>query len=286
MNPAARSTLVVCWILRVAVAMQCLGHAWWLGRVKDSPLMSWLWGHPDVGGFGLTESSAQTIQSLLAAFLVVAALFSIFRPARFLLVGVALFQVLLTTAMWRTGYDYYVDLSRLPVGDWSPLLESVAGLFPFAAQSARIALPLVLLFVERGQTISAQWTARIAIAAAFAAHGLEALQHFFKFTDMLIIATDRLIGVRMPELVANRLLTVIGTIDLLVAMLVISTRLRKVAWYMAMWGLITAAARIVVLDWERGGYEFATRAPHVALPLVLALWWSLAQRKGRVVESE
>lgn len=274
------------WLLRVALAMQCVGHAWWLGQVEATPLMSWLWGAADVGGWELAESTAQWIQYGVAIFLAVAAVIVLVRPLAVVLGGVVAFQLLLTVAMWqiRDGFQLHVAGWELT----SPLVASLAALFPFVTQAGRIGLPLVLLLAERHGTEArpwspaAEWTARVAIALTFAGHGVEALQHYPPFADMLIIASQY----TMSESLAMQLLTAIGAIDVTLAVLVLATRWRGVAWYMAMWGLVTAAARIVVLGWTAGWYPAAIRASHFALPLALAVWWRLARQRQFELQSE
>ncbi len=122
------------------------------------------------------------------------------------------------------------------------------------------------------------------MALTFAAHGLEALGCRGSFLDMLILAAQNLLGIRLPETMAQWMLTAIGVVDLAAAALVLLVRWRGVAWYMAAWGFATAAARIVVLSGNTGWYEFAIRSSHWALPLVLVLAWRLSPPARPVVE--
>ncbi len=279
-----RSLAPLRWILRIGLAVQCAGHAYWLALGGMSPLMSLFWGQRDTGGLALSETTALGIEAGFAWFFAAAALIVLVRPWRGVLLAIAGCQLLLVTAMWRTGQGFALDLSAIPVGSWSPGVAWVASLLPFAAHLARVALPLVLLLVERslpgGLSRMAEWTARVAIACTFAAHGLEAVQHNFEFINMLIVSSRH----SMSEGMATRLLTAIGAIDLLVALLVVSRRIHSVAWYMAFWGLVTALARISLLGWSGGWFHAASRAAHFVLPLMLAFWWNLDRSARRTVE--
>jgi hypothetical protein len=281
------------WLLRVAVALQCFGHAWLVGVVGESPLLGWLWEPRDVGGLALGEATAIRISSAVGLFLFVAALSTLLRPSRLLLTGVAAFQLVLAMAAWQIFAGFPLDVSWLGRGPLRGVADALVPFFPFAAGAARIAAPLVLMMVHWSRlrrllgvaiSPSAEWTIRGALALTFAAHGLEALDRRGSFLDMLIMAPQNLLGWRLPEAAAHWALVGIGTIDLVVAALVLLSRWRAIAWYMAAWGLITAAARIVVLNANTGWYEFAIRSAHWALPLVLVLAWRLAPTLRPVVD--
>ena len=255
--------------------------------------MSWLWEPRDVGGLALGEVVAIRISRATGVFLAVAAFSTVVRPTWSLLVGVVLFQLAMATAAWQVHAGFPLDVAWLGAGPLRGVADTVVLLFPFAAGAARIAAPLTLILVHwsrqrqlLGVALSpaAEWIMRIAIALTFAAHGLEALDLRGSFLDMLIVGAHNLVGVRLPEVAARWLLVVIGVADLTVAALVIVTRLRGVALYMAVWGFTTAAARLVVLSIDIGWYEFAIRSAHWSLPLVLLLAWRLAQPASPVVD--
>jgi hypothetical protein len=281
------------WILRVAVALQCAGYAWLVGVVGESPLLGWLWEPHDVGGLALGEQAAIRVTQAVALFLAVAAVSTLVRPSRLLLAGVVAFQVVYATATWQIHDGFPLDVAWLGTGAVRAAADRLVPLFPFAASGARIAAPLVLIMVHwsrlrrlLGVAISpaSEWTMRLALSLTFAAHGLESLDRRGSFLDLLILAAQNLLDVRLPEAVAQWLLVGIGVVDLAVAVLVLMTRWRTVAGYMAVWGFVTAAARIVVLNADTGWYEFAIRSAHWALPLVLVLAWRLARPPTSVVE--
>lgn len=282
------------WLLRIGVALQCVGHAWLVGVVAESPLLGWLWEPTDVGGLGLGEGPALAIARVVGGLLAVAAIGTLLGPSRWLLCGVVLFQFVLALAAWQTHAGFPLDVAWLGAGKARAVGEALAPLLPFAASAARIALPIVLLLVHWSHyrkllgvavTPAAERVARVGLALTFAAHGLEALSRRGSFLDMLITAADKLFGQRLPETVAQMVLMGIGVADLVVAGLVLTTRLRGVAWYMAAWGFITAAARFVVLSPQVAWYEFALRSAHWVLPLFLVLAWRVVPAASAMLES-
>ena len=165
----------------------------------------------------------------------------------------------------------------------APAWESVvATLFPLFSQSARIAAPTAMfLFLKTATTAPADSPPRPAAVeclrwaavATFAAHGLEAWQHYHVFVDMNIIASRKTLGLSMSQSQSEALLTAIGLADIAVAAVAAATKSRAAAGYMAGWGLLTAASRIVVQGWFLGLWGFATRVPHAIVPLVLWFVW-------------
>ncbi|WP_425395844.1 hypothetical protein [Aeoliella sp.] len=282
------------WLLRIGVALQCAGHAWLVGKVLETPLLAWLWEPVDVGGLGLGEAAAVPIARVTGALLAVAAISTLVRPSRVLLVFVFVFQVVFAFAAWQTYEGFPLDVSWLGNGPLRGWGEAAAGLFPFAAGAARIAAPLVLLLVHWSKlrkllgiaiTPTVEWLLRISIALTFAAHGLEALQQRGSFLDMLIVSSERVLDPRLQESTAQAMLLVIGFVDLAVAGLILVRRWRLVAGYMAFWGFATAAVRLVALSPDRGWYEFAIRSSHWVLPLILVLAWRLAPAPDSLVKS-
>jgi hypothetical protein len=283
------------WILRIGIALQCAGYAWMVGWYGESPLMGWLWEPGDVGGLGLGESVATTIVRLVGALLAIAAVSTIVRPSRLVLAGVFVFQVVIAAAEWQTHDGFPLDVTALGDGVLRSAGDTFAPLFPFFASAARIVAPLVLLVVHWSKyrallgiaiTPLSEWLMRVGLSLTFAAHGVESMQQRGSFLDVLIMASRNLLGARLPESIAQNILLTIGIIDLVLAVLVVTRRWRAVVAYMAAWGMITAAARFVVLRWDTGWYEFAIRSSHWSLPLVLFLAWRVAIRPTTFREHE
>jgi hypothetical protein len=264
MEPQLKTWPTIDWLLRATVALQCLGLAYWFLWIEETPLLSFLWGQPDIGGLGWSEAVALGVQHAVGWAMLVAA--GCVWVGRLAWVGglVAAVQLAVAVAMIRVGGEYQLPWRWLPVG--------VAAVFPLAAQAARVAAPLGLVLVGSRREITIT-VLRVAIVVTFVAHGIEAWTHYFKFIDDNIIAAQRLVGWQMSQATSETLLTAIGCVDFLVAALVATTRWPAAIYYMVLWGFVTAASRIVVHDWELGWHEFATRAAHFGLPLVVALYW-------------
>lgn len=178
-------------------------------------------------------------------------------------------------------------LPALLTGVWALLLALVeqhvggpaAALAP-GGHAARWGGALALVLLCSGRENAALGLLRLSIAATFACHGLEALAARGDFQDLIFAAGERF-GLSIPAGVAHGLLLAIGVQDLVLALAIVATRSRAVAAYMAVWGLVTAASRLVHsgLDvWP----QLAVRLPHAGVPLALWLWWRAGvPRAGR-----
>lgn len=270
------------WTLRVTVALQCIGNAWWFLRIEETPLLSFLWGQPDVGGLGWSEQAALGVQHALGWLLAAAAVCVLVRPVHAALVAIAVMQLALAAALVRMQGEF-----QLP---WNWLPAVVAALFPLAEQAARVAAPAGLLALDPPSTERRRSLGigilRAAIIVTFAAHGIEAWTHFYKFVDYNILAARNLLGWQMSQSTSETLLTVIGGVDLAAAMLVAACRWSPAVWYMVCWGFVTAASRIVVHGWELGWHEFTTRAAHFGIPLAIALYWRATSSRQRGARNE
>ena len=263
---------VASWILRLAVAGSCLG----LARIMIetySPVNSLLYIEWQL----LSEGAANAIDTYGGWLLVGLAALALCWPHPAITTAIAFYFFVFAVATTLIGSG----MSWRPTG-WNRL-EVVA----IAAHATRYVAPLALGALwwtnrrrvqTRGRGV--EWLLRIAAAATFAAHGLEAIWQHPTFKDYLIVAADSFLSADLPERIAGYMLYVIGAIDLLVAALILGVRWRWVAGYMAAWGVITAGARII-----HGGFdawqEFAIRLANSAVPLsLLILWWpapSIAQ---------
>ena len=210
-------------------------------------LMSWLWLD-----LGWSEGIAESVVGTLAWVGLAAALALWFRGTRAARIAACYL------GLW-IGLQAIAAMVADPVHAWR---------IP-AAQATRYLTPIALLLLWRPSRRGATALLRVAAAATFLAHGLEALQHEAAFVDYLIIAGRDLLGTEPTIDAVHDTLFAIGIVDLAVAVAILSTRWRAVALYMAFWGLITAASRIV----HSGGgawHAAALRLPNAGVPL--ALW--------------
>ena len=158
-----------------------------------------------------------------------------------------------------------------------------------AAHAARILSPIALiaLLFARDNSRSSQrwltagqWLLRWAIVATFVTHGVEAIRLNPAFVDLLIGSADNLLGLALSQSFTNILLYLIGAVDILMAVLLICTRWRWVAGYLAFWGFVTACSRITaagLIGFASAYPETLIRAANGGAPLaLLILCWAAA----------
>lgn len=107
-----------------------------------------------------------------------------------------------------------------------------------------------------------EWVLRIAIAGEFVGHGVFALQGKKVWIDWIRQLTGAEIGV------AAMLLTLIGLMDLLVALIVLVRPIRAVVLWAVFWGLWTALVRPLVGE---PIWDFIERWANWGAPLALLL---------------
>ncbi len=202
-----------------------------------------------------------------------------------------------TILAWEFGVARVLVLLAILVwfrfGCWAALLmgtilmaESFAGIFaggfPFFqhtpwAWALRFGAPFglaILLWKHASRpawtAASGEWVLRVATAAVFTIHGLEALWKHPQFID-LIIGSANTVGLEPGESAVVVTLAVIAGIDLLVAALVLVWPRTSLLLWLAFWGLITALSR--PLAYGFASYpDVLVRAPHYLAPLaILAL---------------
>lgn len=253
------------WCLRISVAGQCIAaarNAWF----ASSEVNGWLFMKA-----GLPESVASLTDQIAAGLLVAVAVTVIFRPIR---------ALLFFNAAWMAAISFAV---------YSNPGTTVDVLAPIS-HAVRVAAPLglALLPLHAGEELNcgatkttlALWVLLLGAAATFTAHGIEALQHFGRFVDLIIGSAKQWLGWSVSQATAEQLLTVIGIQDILLALMLLSRRWRWVAGWMAIWGLSTALSRVTTMG---GGswHQSLIRIANGGVPLALFLgWWHLVRPKG------
>jgi hypothetical protein len=117
-----------------------------------------------------------------------------------------------------------------------------------------------------------RWILRIAIAGEFVGHGVFALQGKKQWIDWIHQLTGAEIGT------ATLLLTLIGLVDLFVALIVLVKPVRAVILWAAFWGFWTALVRPLVGE---PIWDFVERWANWGAPLALFL---LTNRQGKSKE--
>ena len=188
-----------------------------------------------------------------------------------MLVYIAVFQLLLAgTKTWRGGSF---------MSEWT-----------VPEQATRILAPLAVCWMIAGYRVAtvpgglrfplaAEWTLRVAAAITFFAHGLKSVYKAPQFVSLILGSGENLLGWSMRQQLAEIALQVIGAIDICLAVLLVTTRWRWVALYMAVWGAITAFSRMTAMGWEWYP-ETLVRAANCGVPLALAILWSTQTRRA------
>jgi len=269
---------VILWTLQITVALQCLGNWRWFTQIQETPLLHWLINPHDIGGLGWDESTALTTQQIVGWLVLLAGGVVLWRPRPVVLGALALLQTLIAVAMWRLAEGYALQTQWIP--------PQLLTLFPLATQMARMVAPLGLMLLvrpgdQKSRLASAVTLLRWTIAIVFLTHGIEAWQQNPKFLDLLIGASQRLLGLSLPQSLAEQILTVIGGVDVLLAIACVSIRSSSVLWWMVIWGAITAFSRIAAHGWPFAWHETFTRITHIGLPLAVVLGWHLLKYESR-----
>jgi len=318
-KPIAVPSSIV-WLLRCAVALQAFGIGWkyLFGEYEiDSAIRSvlfyeWQWPETvaqrvdDVGAWMYFVSGLLVLVAPLVACLISDFRFRIsdslvawalrIRARRWWLWGVwqglplvviLVGEVLLVTAAWHR------DDALL--ASWSPWESHPQISIPLIlfGRASRILLPLILLLwtwpssaqgkALGGHVTSAVWLMRFAVSATFLAHGIECLLLSAEFVDYLLAAAHNLIGWDADESTMHVVLRVIGLIDLLIALLVLSTRWRWVPLYMACWALVAAFSRIVEYGWM-SHFDVTVRSANYCIPLALCLYYYRCRSEIRTTD--
>ncbi len=250
--PARRAELV----LRLAVALMCFGLCKrWLA--DDSPIFGLLYFDHGL----LDERTAQGVDD-----------------AGFVLLAIA--GLLVLTRLARTGLAYAGSFA-LALAVCSAVRDPHGPWLVIASQAVRFVAPLALFaWLSRdGRTRRdldgvVVFALRLAAAATFTGHGLDALRLEPRFLDLLFAAYRETTAAELPQATAELLLRAIGALDLVVAAMIVALRWRSIAAWMAFWGLLTATSRMVHSGWGNWA-ETLLRAPNGMVPLALVFAFAL-----------
>lgn len=234
-------------LLRAGAALGMAGFAA-ITLHYSSALFSWLWlGH------GWTESSALGLERAGACLVAAAIPFLWWRRAWLAPALAALWLALATWAATETA-------------SWH------AELVPFAGATRVLAPAAIALWALCGPGPRLHWLLRVATAATFAAHGIEALLGRGLFVDYAIGVLAR-VGLEASQSAAEGMLRVIGVADIACALALLAPRRwRLLVLWMAAWGFFTAVLRMLHSGWAAWP-ETLVRMPNAALPYCLYLLW-------------
>jgi len=244
-NRTARRAAV--WVLRLAVCSQCLAAAYQALMV----------GTPVSTLTGLLE-----FDQWFGYLLIGAALAAVTTSEGYLVTIAGIWMAMVAGAHYMTGATFFERIA--PV-----------------AHAARWGCPIALVLLFYRRDVAALWLLRFAAALTFAAHGLEAILLNPKFIGFITAAGHVFFDITIGRAVCEQLLYAIGGIDLVLAALILTTRWRIVAGYMAAWGMITAWARVVYGGWEAWDGTAIRMTNCAVAAAVLVYWWvTIAKRKS------
>ncbi len=238
--------------LRIAVALQCIG-LFRIAYVDGTPIgttlfMTLRW----------SESSMLAVDHGIAWAGLLGGLSMLWRPTRVAAGVVALWFALVAVLTAVQGGEFGATYAP-----FAHATRYCAGVLAFIAAMTALEPAVRAQWIER--------VARWACALTFAAHGLEALEANPRFIDFIITAFRR-VNIEVSEPASRILLRVVGVQDMGLAALVLTKRWRVVVGYMAFWGAVTAASRVVHLGW-RVWPSTLVRAANAGVPLMLMWMW-------------
>lgn len=264
-------------LLRWTCAALLFGRAWQHLR-WDPPYRALLWSQETMEGavtflLGMTWEAFATSPAvgsvitgsiqLLGGFLILGGIAALAcTPARRWTHVVLILSGILLTFL---AYVTYLD-RLLRIGE-------------FVEHAAQFSMPIILALWTRDAISRATLihTLRLVIACTFVGHGLYAVGVYPTPGDWV---TMTMLATGFGEEAALQFLWIAGILDFVVAGALVSPPLARPALiYAAVWGLLTALARVVAfVEWDNFAgstsqwlFETLVRLPHAVLPLVL-LW--------------
>ena len=138
-------------------------------------------------------------------------------------------------------------------------------------------LPILTLYAMtryfKGQVRLSRWfvfSIQFSIFIIFMAHGIGCFLNNGLYIDYIIGFVRDYTALSIQQQQAEQLLTIIGIIDVVVAVLVLVKPFKALLYWIIFWGFLTALLRIVdasILNYA----ELLMRVPHFGLPLALLI---------------
>jgi len=202
---------------------------------------------------GMKQADAKSTEKFIAWVFLLTGIWTFVKPNKPVLVIISILTLLLAFIIKRQAGS--------PFTEWS-----------IPAHMIRILLPIGILFFirENKKLILPYYILLVGLVITFLTHGLEALSLHPRFLDYLILSFENTFELRIRQIHAENMLRIIGSMDILVAILAIIFPKKPVFIWLAFWGFLTAFARITELG--IGMYpEVLIRASHFLVPICLIL---------------
>lgn len=143
--------------------------------------------------------------------------------------------------------------------------------------AVRFVVPLALLLLCSAASLNSGrlarfvfWILAVSSAVTFGVHGYKAIQIHGPFVDLILLSDMNWSHWGLEQTTAERMLKLIGWIDLGLAVILLIGRWPIVLYYMTVWGLLTAFSRLTafgMIAWP----ETMMRVANWGVPLVLIL---------------
>jgi hypothetical protein len=238
--------IFILWLLKFTLLLQCAGV--FFNLMGGSAIETMLFMEA-----GMKQADAKSVEKFIAWVFLLSGIWMFIKPNKPLLLIISILTLLLAFIIKRQAGS--------PFTEWS-----------IPAHMIRILLPFGLLFFirENKKLTLPYYILLVGLVITFFTHGLEALSLHPRFLDYLILSFENTFELRMKQVHAENMLRIIGSLDILAAILAIVFPKKPVFIWLAFWGLITAFARITELG--IGMYpEVLIRAGHFLVPICLIL---------------
>lgn len=242
-------------LLKLTLLLQCVGVFFHLQGGSAVETMLFMEA-------GMKQANAKSVENTIAWIFLLFGLWAFIKPNKPLLIFISLLTLLLAFIIKRQAGS--------PFTEWSIPAHMIRILLPigmifFVGEKKKLALPYYILLTG--------------LVITFLTHGLEALSLHPRFIDYLILSFENTFGLRTRQIHAENMLRIIGSLDILAAILAIVFPRKPVFIWLAFWGFLTAFARITELG--IGMYpEVLIRTGHFLVPICLMLINDI--RKGEV----
>lgn len=253
-------TQLAIFILQIATALSCIGYASQMVRQKleinTEALLGW----------GASPFFAMIIPWLLGATFVGLAITILRNPHRYA-IWAAFGMIAFLTAMKTLSFGAFFGLTPL-------------------SRASRYLLPVALLMLiewdkyKAGQPNAILTVMRLAIAMTFFGHGVKVLFHHDSFLKLINGFEQNIVGFDLfNPAVTSFMLETIGVIDLVAAILILTTRWKFIALYMAGWTFLTATSRVFAngfVAWD----DIVIRGSYYGIPLAIIClyYWQSGER--------
>lgn len=285
------------WILRIAVALQFFGYARLILDTQftysDGSSIFALLSHPyDVQGLEFSEAVSLKVDWWYGVCLLAAGVLTLIRPCLFVLLPMAIMQLIGAYSVWRldgAGAMSYLAIPENAMRILAPIILILVDPWKWKQQANTKSEEVSLALPAKYDLLSMRWRVAIivmccAAGVTFYAHGHKAIMLYTPFEN-LIASTLTNFGNRFtgePWIVSQSMMDtmckVIGIMDIGCAVLLIVFRFRAVAYWMAIWGMITAISRMTSGGFTPYFHETLIRSSHAGIPLVIALYWAMTKK--------